>query len=77
MGDVAFDEAHRLRVECADHVLLHDVGDYVRYDGHHKHSYYLISNSDIMGLTPDERATFCERSTVRCVCRSRDTTCSK
>lgn len=36
--------------------LLHDVGDYVRYDGHHKHSYYLIQHSDIMGLTADERA---------------------
>lgn len=36
--------------------LLHDVGDFVRYDGHHKHSYYLILNSDIIGLTPDERA---------------------
>ena len=36
--------------------MLHDVGDYVRYDSHHKHSYYLILNSDIMGLTPDERA---------------------
>jgi exopolyphosphatase / guanosine-5'-triphosphate,3'-diphosphate pyrophosphatase len=36
--------------------LLHDVGDYVRYDGHHKHSYYLILHSDIMGLSPAERA---------------------
>jgi len=36
--------------------LLHDIGDFVRYDGHHKHSYYLIQNSDIMGLTLDERA---------------------
>jgi exopolyphosphatase/guanosine-5'-triphosphate,3'-diphosphate pyrophosphatase len=35
--------------------MLHDVGDFVRYDGHHKHSYYLILHSDIMGLTPDER----------------------
>lgn len=35
--------------------LLHDIGDYVRYDGHHKHSFYLIQHSDIMGLTPDER----------------------
>jgi exopolyphosphatase/guanosine-5'-triphosphate,3'-diphosphate pyrophosphatase len=35
--------------------VLHDVGDYVRYDGHHKHSYYLIQHSDIMGLTPEER----------------------
>lgn len=36
--------------------VLHDIGDFVRYDGHHKHSYYLISNSDIIGLTPEERA---------------------
>jgi exopolyphosphatase/guanosine-5'-triphosphate,3'-diphosphate pyrophosphatase len=36
--------------------LLHDVGDFVRYEGHHKHSYYLIANSDLMGVTPPERA---------------------
>ena len=36
--------------------LLHDIGDFVRYEGHHKHSYYLIANSDIMGVTPAERA---------------------
>ena len=28
----------------------------MRYEGHHKHSYYLIANSDLMGLTPAERA---------------------
>lgn len=36
--------------------LLHDIGDYVSYGGHHKHSYYLIQHSDIMGLSPGERA---------------------
>jgi exopolyphosphatase/guanosine-5'-triphosphate,3'-diphosphate pyrophosphatase len=36
--------------------MLHDIGDFVRYDGHHKHSYYLVLHSDIMGLSPDERA---------------------
>jgi exopolyphosphatase/guanosine-5'-triphosphate,3'-diphosphate pyrophosphatase len=36
--------------------LLHDVGDFVRYEGHHKHTYYLIANSDLMGLTAAERA---------------------
>ncbi len=36
--------------------LLHDVGDFVRYDGHHKHSFYLIAHSDIMGLSRDERS---------------------
>lgn len=35
--------------------LLHDVGDFVRYEGHHKHSFYLIANSDLMGMTPSER----------------------
>jgi len=36
--------------------LLHDVGDFVRYEGHHKHSYYLIANSDLMGITTAERS---------------------
>ncbi|HEY4116880.1 MAG TPA: Ppx/GppA phosphatase family protein [Byssovorax sp.] len=36
--------------------LLHDVGDYVRYEAHHKHSFYLIQNSDLMGVSPVERA---------------------
>ena len=36
--------------------MLHDVGDFVRYEGHHKHSHYIIQNSDIMGLSPNERA---------------------
>jgi exopolyphosphatase / guanosine-5'-triphosphate,3'-diphosphate pyrophosphatase len=36
--------------------LLHDIGDFVRYEGHHKHSYYLVANSDLMGVTAAERA---------------------
>jgi exopolyphosphatase/guanosine-5'-triphosphate,3'-diphosphate pyrophosphatase len=35
--------------------LLHDVGDFVRYEGHHKHSQYIIAHSDLMGLGPEER----------------------
>ena len=46
-------ERDRLLLRAA--AVLHDIGDYVRYDGHHKHSYYLIQHSDIMGLTPMER----------------------
>jgi exopolyphosphatase/guanosine-5'-triphosphate,3'-diphosphate pyrophosphatase len=49
-----FGERERLLLRAA--ALLHDIGDFVRYDGHHKHSYYLIQHSDIMGLSPDERA---------------------
>lgn len=33
---------------------LHDVGAYVGYAQHHKHSHYLIANSEIGGLTSDE-----------------------
>ena len=36
--------------------LLHDIGDFVRYEGHHKHSFYIIAHSDIMGVTPAERS---------------------
>ncbi len=53
-GYHGFGERERLLLRAA--ALLHDIGDYVRYDGHHKHSYYLIQHSDIMGLSPDERA---------------------
>jgi exopolyphosphatase/guanosine-5'-triphosphate,3'-diphosphate pyrophosphatase len=35
--------------------LLHDVGNAVSYQRHHKHSYYLIQNADLPGLTDRER----------------------
>jgi len=33
---------------------LHDIGDTVKYHDHHKHSFYLILNSNIYGLTHRE-----------------------
>jgi exopolyphosphatase/guanosine-5'-triphosphate,3'-diphosphate pyrophosphatase len=50
----AFGLRDRMLVRAAG--ILHDIGDYVHYSGHHKHSYYLIQHADIMGITPDERA---------------------
>ncbi len=50
----AFGVRDRMLLRAA--AILHDIGDYIHYSGHHKHSYYLIQHADIMGLTPDERA---------------------
>lgn len=43
---------HRLLLEVA--ALLHDVGAFVSSRARHKHSCYLIMNSEILGLTQDE-----------------------
>jgi exopolyphosphatase / guanosine-5'-triphosphate,3'-diphosphate pyrophosphatase len=36
--------------------LLHDIGQFVSYRKHHKHSHYLISHAEVAGLSPDEVA---------------------
>ncbi|HUT14128.1 MAG TPA: Ppx/GppA phosphatase family protein [Thermoguttaceae bacterium] len=43
---------HRLLLRVA--ALLHEVGSVVSGRSHHKHSYYLIGNSEIFGLNRDE-----------------------
>jgi exopolyphosphatase/guanosine-5'-triphosphate,3'-diphosphate pyrophosphatase len=50
----AFAERDRLLLRAA--AVLHDIGDFIHYSGHHKHSYYLIQHADIMGIRPEERA---------------------
>jgi exopolyphosphatase/guanosine-5'-triphosphate,3'-diphosphate pyrophosphatase len=35
--------------------LLHDIGYFISMQKHHKHSHYIIVNSEIVGLTPAER----------------------
>jgi exopolyphosphatase/guanosine-5'-triphosphate,3'-diphosphate pyrophosphatase len=35
--------------------LLHDVGYFISYSQHHKHSYHLIRHSTLFGFTPRER----------------------
>ncbi len=41
---------HRLLLEAA--AQLHDIGQFVSYASHHKHSYYLIRSSQLIGLKP-------------------------
>ncbi len=45
---------HRLRLEVA--ALLHDIGIFVNLRGHHKHAQYILSVSEIFGLSRDDRA---------------------
>jgi len=45
---------YRLLLRVA--ALLHDVGEFVSNRAHHKHTYYLISNTEIFGLRRDELA---------------------
>lgn len=35
--------------------ILHDVGYFINYDSHHKHSYHLIRHADLFGFSPRER----------------------
>jgi len=44
----------RLLLQVA--AILHDIGSYIKSSGHHRHSEYLILNSEIFGLNPNERA---------------------
>jgi exopolyphosphatase/guanosine-5'-triphosphate,3'-diphosphate pyrophosphatase len=35
--------------------MLYEVGDYLNRNGHHRHTYYIIANSEILGYTPQQR----------------------
>lgn len=49
----ALGEKERQMLEAA--ALLHDVGYFISYSGHHKHSYHLVRHADLFGFTPRER----------------------
>ena len=34
--------------------ILHDIGTYIRTSGHHKHSEYIVANSEVFGLNRDD-----------------------
>lgn len=50
---------HRLPPEYREWLsaaaMLYEVGDYVNRNGHHRHTYYIIANSEILGYTPQQR----------------------
>lgn len=56
-----FDQLHE-RMELSDGdrlillaaAMLHDVGQYISYRRHHKHSYYLIANASLPDITPHD-----------------------
>lgn len=35
--------------------MLHDIGYFISYDRHHKHSYHLVRHANLFGFTPRER----------------------
>jgi exopolyphosphatase/guanosine-5'-triphosphate,3'-diphosphate pyrophosphatase len=45
-------DRERERLEFA--AILHDIGTHISYQGHHKHSYYLVKNGDLRGFEPEE-----------------------
>src|SRR5437588_4240110 len=51
---------HRLPIESAEWLsaaaMLYEVGDYVNRNGRHRHTYYIIANSEILGYTPQQRS---------------------
>ncbi len=55
----ALRSVHRLPPEYREWLsaaaMLYEVGDYVNRNGHHRHTYYIISNSEILGYTPQQR----------------------
>jgi exopolyphosphatase/guanosine-5'-triphosphate,3'-diphosphate pyrophosphatase len=48
-----FGEREREYLQAA--AILHEIGGYVSHSFHHRHSYYLIRNADLMGFTENEK----------------------
>ncbi len=55
----ALRSVHSLPPEYAEWLsaaaMLYEVGDYVNRNGRHRHTYYIISHSEILGYTPEQR----------------------
>jgi len=44
---------YRLWIQSA--AMMQEVGKFMNHQGHHRHTQYIISNSEIFGFTPDQR----------------------
>lgn len=64
---------HRLPPEYAEWLsaaaMLYEVGDYVNRNGRHRHAYYIVAHSEILGYTPEQRRIIA--ATVRYLGKSR------
>jgi exopolyphosphatase/guanosine-5'-triphosphate,3'-diphosphate pyrophosphatase len=45
---------YRLWMESA--AMMMDVGKYMNHQGHHRHTQYIVANSEIFGFSPEQRA---------------------
>jgi exopolyphosphatase / guanosine-5'-triphosphate,3'-diphosphate pyrophosphatase len=52
-------DVHRLPPEYAHWIaaaaMLHELGSFVNRSGRHRHTWYLIANSEVFGFSPDQR----------------------
>jgi exopolyphosphatase/guanosine-5'-triphosphate,3'-diphosphate pyrophosphatase len=55
----ALKSVHHLPLEYREWLsaaaMLYEVGDFVNRNGRHRHTQYIISNSEILGYTPEQR----------------------
>ncbi len=45
---------YRLWLQAA--AMMQDVGKYMNHQGHHRHTQYILQNSEIFGFSPEQRA---------------------
>ena len=45
---------YRLWIQAA--AMMQDVGKYMNHQGHHRHTQYIVANSEIFGFSPEQRA---------------------
>lgn len=44
------------RLWLAAAAMMQDIGKFMNHQGHHRHTHYIIANSDIFGFSPEQRA---------------------